>query len=341
MLCGLCTYISCASGTTLTPLLRPQAILLICAFIGAGTNIFIAASHKIEDKLGVRYLYISVTLFNESLKFVTVTAAYLLQRCCGCFGGTSGATHSGHGRITVRESLLFAVPAFLYMFDNNLIFVILRYVDPPTVAILWNIKILITAILFRLTFKKAFSRQKWIAVFLLLVGCITSQADKVAKTKPGSCAAKEQLAANITSTSHFVHDGGLHSVLKHKVTGTTHADMASNAVSDTGSGGTSSWMIGLLLILLGTTVTSLAGVYSEWVLKNTAKLPFFLQNMQMNGYGVLCNGIALVTLHWQDLVERGIFSGYNRFTAYTIVCQASFGILTAAGGCAASCCLFR
>ena len=309
-----------------------QTILLVCAFIGAGTNIFIAASHKIEDKRGVRYLYISVTLFNESLKFVTVTAAYLLQRCCGCFGGTRGAARGDGGRITVRESLLFAVPAFLYMFDNNLIFVILRYVDPPTVAILWNIKILITAILFRLTFKKAFSRQKWIAVFLLLVGCITSQADKVASPKPGSCAVKEQLAANITSTSHFVHDGGLHGVLKHKVAG-------SDAGSDAGSGGTSSWMIGLLLILLGTTVTSLAGVYSEWVLKNTAKLPFFLQNMQMNGYGVLCNGIALVTLHWEDLLERGIFSGYNRFTVYTIVCQASFGILTAAGGCAACCLL--
>ena len=53
------------------------------------------------------------------------------------------------------------------------------------------------------------------------------------------------------------------------------------------------FIMGMLLILLGTTVTSLAGVYSEWVLKSTKKLPFFLQNMQMNFWGVFFNGGAL------------------------------------------------
>jgi hypothetical protein len=36
-------------------------ILLVCAFIGAGTNLFIAASHKIEDAQGVKYMFISVS----------------------------------------------------------------------------------------------------------------------------------------------------------------------------------------------------------------------------------------------------------------------------------------
>ena len=128
-------------------------------------------------------------------------------------------------------------------------------------------------------------------------------------------------------------DGGLHSMLKHKL-GPPEADAGPGAGAGAGAGvghkGMSDWVVGLLLILLGTTVTSLAGVYSEWVLKNTARLPFFLQNMQMNGYGVLCNGVALVALHGHELRTRGILSGYNRYTVYTILCQASFGILTAA-----------
>jgi hypothetical protein len=41
--------------------------------------------------------------------------------------------------------------------------------------------------------------------------------------------------------------------------------------------GSSDYAIGVLLILCGTTVTSLAGVYSEWVLKRSNELPFFLQ----------------------------------------------------------------
>ena len=33
--------------------------------------------------------------------------------------------------------------------------------------------------MFRITFNTKFTRQKWVAVFLLLIGCITSQADKL------------------------------------------------------------------------------------------------------------------------------------------------------------------
>jgi hypothetical protein len=78
-------------------------ILLTCAFIGAGTNLFIAASHKIEDaryvfativllvapllitrSRGVKYMFISVTLMNESLKFTAGFLMWLATSCGDC-----------------------------------------------------------------------------------------------------------------------------------------------------------------------------------------------------------------------------------------------------------------
>ena len=330
------------------------AILLVCAFIGAGTNLFIAASHKLEDAQGpggVHYLYISVTLLNETLKFLLGSAAYLCARCCGAVG-------DGASSLTARESLLYSVPAFLYMFDNNLIFVILRYVDPPTVSILWNVKIVITALLFRLTFKKAFSRQKWMAVLLLLVGCVTTQADKVRAHAGGGgggggggsmahstaqCAAEMatmDAAARNASLAQAVllHEHPL-AMVGHKgvaaahdaaATHHHHGGTAAAAAAAAAAAPMSSWAFGMLLILLGTTVTSLAGVYSEWVLKRQKNLNFFLQNMQMNGYGVLLNGLALLVVNGAELREHGMLAGYNKWTWATIASQATFGLLTAA-----------
>ena len=59
-------------------------ILIVFAFIGAGTNLFIAASHKIEEANHVRYLFISVTLLNESLKFVVGTLLWITTSGCSC-----------------------------------------------------------------------------------------------------------------------------------------------------------------------------------------------------------------------------------------------------------------
>ena len=57
---------------------------------------------------------------------------------------------------------------------------------------------------------------------------------------------------------------------------------------------------------------------------------FLLQNMQMNGYGVLLNGLALLVVNGAELREHGMLAGYNKWTWATIASQATFGLLTAA-----------
>ena len=48
-----------------------------------------------------------------------------------------------------RDSWPFAVPAALYAIDNNLAFLVLRFISPATMSLVWNVKILQTSLLFR------------------------------------------------------------------------------------------------------------------------------------------------------------------------------------------------
>ncbi|KAK8940032.1 CMP-sialic acid transporter 1 [Platanthera guangdongensis] len=73
---------------------------------------------------------------------------------------------------TVR---LFVVPSVIYLVHNNVQFATLTYVDPSTYQIMGNLKIVTTAILFRLFLKRKLSILQWLAIILLAVGTTTSQ----------------------------------------------------------------------------------------------------------------------------------------------------------------------
>jgi hypothetical protein len=224
----------------------------------------------------------------------------------------------------------------------------LLFADPPTVSILWNIKILITAVLFRITFKKRFSRQKWLAVFLLLVGCVASQADKMnqgcstvvhgedtitdqlqcapnVQSETDSCSASfscdiggdplanhtlrdsiECLSSFACKAARFAKNSTTVTAMMHSTHGMIREEFGDKDEHREGAmtGQKGRWLFGLLLIFIGTTVTSLAGVYSEWVLKDTKKVTFFLQNMIMNFWGVVFNGGALFALHYEDVATK-------------------------------------
>ena len=70
---------------------------------------------------------------------------------------------------------LFIVPSAIYLLQNNIQFLFLKYVDPSTYQILGNLKIASTGILFRFFLKRRLTKLKWMALFLLIVGATTSQ----------------------------------------------------------------------------------------------------------------------------------------------------------------------
>eukprot|EP01094_Clydonella_sp_ATCC50884_P029911 TRINITY_DN9554_c0_g1_i1.p1 TRINITY_DN9554_c0_g1~~TRINITY_DN9554_c0_g1_i1.p1 ORF type:complete len:280 (+),score=92.79 TRINITY_DN9554_c0_g1_i1:355-1194(+) len=69
----------------------------------------------------------------------------------------------------------FAVPAFIYTLYNSLFFFNLIHFDPVSYRVLINMRIIWSGVLFQVFFAKSLGWKRWIALFLLMVGCAVNQ----------------------------------------------------------------------------------------------------------------------------------------------------------------------
>jgi len=86
---------------------------------------------------------------------------------------------SSNRSITLERShttiMTAAVPALLYFVSNNLNFIIIRELGATNFQLLNNLKILTTAIFFRLIMKVDLNKLQWRMLILLTIGCTVSQ----------------------------------------------------------------------------------------------------------------------------------------------------------------------
>lgn len=69
----------------------------------------------------------------------------------------------------------FSAPSLAYATSNQLLFALLIYVPPPVATLLNNIKIISTAVLFRICLQRPISRPQWVALVLLFTGIVLAQ----------------------------------------------------------------------------------------------------------------------------------------------------------------------
>lgn len=169
---------------------------------------------------------ISLTLLTEVLKFGISLTFYLLQP----------VEKRSHRELRARDALLFAVPSFLYFVNNNLIFVILMYVNSTTFQILSSLKTVFTAIFFRALLKRTLAEVQWASVLLLACGAAVSQFPICPVCTPQSASGAEPASD------------------------TAPADVL--AVVDPGT----VWL-GVATAVFACVLSALAGVYSELLLK--------------------------------------------------------------------------
>ncbi len=106
-----------------------------------------------QGRRNIPYAYMTITLLSECAKFGACLVYILVFM----------DRKTAFEHVTVKESLLYAVPALLYMVDNNIVFAILLYIDAAVMSIVWNCKIVITALLFRFVLKRRLTTLKWLS----------------------------------------------------------------------------------------------------------------------------------------------------------------------------------
>eukprot|EP00933_Yihiella_yeosuensis_P082957 TRINITY_DN97004_c0_g1_i1.p1 TRINITY_DN97004_c0_g1~~TRINITY_DN97004_c0_g1_i1.p1 ORF type:complete len:354 (-),score=50.93 TRINITY_DN97004_c0_g1_i1:211-1272(-) len=114
----------------------------------------------------------SVVLLTELTKFCIALALYLTN------DGDIGLL----AMVVKKSWLLFAkysVPALLYCFYNNLVYINLTAFDPGTYNVLMQLKIVLTAVIYQILFSKQLNRNKWYAIFLITAGCMVKESNKL------------------------------------------------------------------------------------------------------------------------------------------------------------------
>jgi len=195
----------------------------------------------------------------------------------------------------IKTIVFFSIPAFLYCISNNTAVHVQVYLDPASFQVLCNFKTGITAILYWLIIRRNISEKQWVALGLItLAGCFNSY-------------------------------GGLQTMqdiiqVRNNSTGTRRQIYVTAS--------------GLLLMIFYCTMSGLAGISTEYILKRQYKLSLHLQNTLMYFYGMMFNLWAYNTsYHSQSSApdaSAGFFRGYSKWTVVIIFCQAMNGLILSA-----------
>jgi len=77
--------------------------------------------------------------------------------------------------VTLSTFSLFAVPGAIYAIQNSLIFYALVYLEAPTFQVVASLKIVTTAILFRIILRKVLTTVQWIALLQLFLSMVITK----------------------------------------------------------------------------------------------------------------------------------------------------------------------
>ncbi|KAF0519710.1 hypothetical protein F8M41_016465 [Gigaspora margarita] len=86
--------------------------------------------------------------------------------------------------IFTSTTFLFSIPALGYFVNNNISFLILTVMNPPTFMVLGNLKIITTGLIYNIFLNKKLNRIQWISLLMLFLGSIISQVHFSTEGKP-------------------------------------------------------------------------------------------------------------------------------------------------------------
>lgn len=209
-----------------------------------------------------------------------------------------------------------AVPAILYVIQNNLQYVAASNLDVATFQVTYQMKILTTAFFSVLLLRKRLSRTKWLALVMLAVGVGIVQ---------------------IQSTSAPSHPAPSHAGSHHD-----HKDLGARAPQDEPiiiATRVMHPLRGFIAVILACMTSGLAGVYFEFILKSSSGSSpppdLWVRNTQLSLFSlvpalvpILFGGSNDPTLSWLGGVINK-FQNFNGWAIGTILTQTFGGLVTA------------
>jgi len=248
-----------------------------------------------------KFEYVTVTLLQEVCKFVT--ACVCLER--------EAPLRDHIASLQIHRVALFGVPGLLYGFDNNFQYVILGFLQPTELAVLWNFKIFATVVLMHCFLGRRYTSWQWAAVLTLVLGCALTQVPHL----PGWAVWPTPTLVNGHSAQHSV----------------AVSSQASAAPATQVELGMPTKLVGVIFAVVGSTVAASSNVYCEWLVKQQPEESIHFQNMQLYFFGIVLNGATLVAKACLDPASPvhgpgGVFTGYDGWVWMIVLLGTASGL---------------
>lgn len=264
--------------------------------------------------------FVTVTLLQEILKLV-VACLCLRHELGPGLSGRAGAGEGGESKALVSrrrnalhfpDCFLYAIPGLLYCLDTNSQYIILSFLEPAELAILWNFKVLATAILLSAFLDRRYTSCQWLALMLLVLGCALTQVPHQGH---------QPEPAKDYEVGHGDSDFDLGLV--------SRETLASPQAGDQAFWPMPAKFVGACLAVLGSCVAASSNVFCEWLVKRSPQDSIHLQNLQLSLFGVAMNVLALWVKASSEPDspvhhEGGFFTGYSCWV-WAVVILGSIG----------------
>lgn len=276
---------------------------------------------------GKRYLTSTAVFFNEVVKLaISLTIAlYEVSKTAPPSVPATSLFFSLTSAVFSGDSWKLAIPACLYTLANSLQYVALSNLQAAPFQVTYQLKLIATAIFSVILLNRSISLRRWGLLLLLLVGVglvqmpISSSGDISLQEEAAAHHAfprslEEWKAAKLDRPNLHKRSATYEGIEEDMMT----AFPRMNAV------------VGLLATLGACVASSLASVYFEKVLKDSAKsTSLWVRNVQLAVYSIFpALFIGVVFLDGEKIAANGFFGGYNWAVWSTVVTQAIGGIAT-------------
>uniref|UniRef100_A0A0N5A2S6 UDP-galactose translocator n=1 Tax=Parastrongyloides trichosuri TaxID=131310 RepID=A0A0N5A2S6_PARTI len=193
--------------------------------------------------------------------------------------------------INWKSFLKTSIPAFCYAIQNLLYYYAISYLDATLLLILQQIKILTTAFFSVILLKKKLSSIQWLSMIVLIFGIILVQI-KVSSIK----------SSLIFQNSTLINSNNSNNILET----TTHYYPLPNYFNIPPQ------LIGLIMVLIGTTVAGFVGTFLEKMFKSNVT-SIWARNFQLSVFSIPIHLITAYVSEYNKISSYGLFVGFDHF----------------------------
>ncbi|KAI9648925.1 UDP-galactose transporter Gms1 [Ciborinia camelliae] len=294
---------------------------------------------------GHRYFTSTAVFLNEIMKLaVSLTIAmYDISRTLPPSTPATVLFEQLYMSVFSGDGWKLAIPATLYTLQNSLQYIAVSNLEAVHFQVLYQLKILTTAVFSVVLLRRALSSKRWIALVLLMIGVTIVQLPDGNPSSAYSTLNDPESRFYFPRSFHELGQMGNGAVevaaeLTKRGMGGFSEGLAKRSATYEGIQEDQGlvkpvmdYSIGLMAVLAAAVISGLAGVYFEKVLKeSTTHVTIWTRNVQLSFYSLFPALIfGVIFKDGEQIAKNGFFDGYNAVVWTAIVMQALGGVLVA------------